>query len=61
MDPTWFADPANPALFRTRLRKAVTRMIGFLHYGYRESTTRGSVRFGPVRRIDDLDRPAEDF
>jgi len=61
MDPSWFADPANPALLRTRLRKAVTRMIGFQHYGHRESMNRGSVLFGPVLGIDDLDRLAEDF
>jgi predicted Zn-dependent protease len=61
MDPTWFAEPANPALLRTRLRKAVTRMIGFQHFGYRESTNRRSVLFGLVRGLDDLDRLAEDF
>jgi len=30
-------------------------------FGYRESANRGSVLFGPVRGIDDLDRLAEDF
>jgi predicted Zn-dependent protease len=61
MDPTWFADPANPDLLRKRLRKAATRMIGFLHYGYRETTDRRSVMFGPVLGIDDLDRLHEDY
>ncbi len=61
MDPTWLAEPANPDLLRKRLRKAATRMVGFLYYGYRESTDRRSVMFGPVLSIDDLDRLREDY
>jgi hypothetical protein len=61
MDPAWSADPANPDLLRKRLRKAATRMVGFLHYGYRETTDRRSVMFGPVVGIDDLDRLREDY
>lgn len=61
MDPTWFADPADLALLRRRLRKATTRMIGFLHYGYPETTDQRTVMFGPVRSLDDLDRLREDF
>ena len=61
MDPAWFADPANPDLLRKRLRKAATRMVGFLHYGYRETADRRSVMFGPVVGIDDLDRLREDY
>ena len=61
MDPAWSADPANPDLRRKRLRKAATRMVGFLHYGYRETTDRRSVMFGPVLGIDDLDRLREDY
>jgi len=61
MDPAWFADPANPDLLRKRLRKAAARMVGFLHYGYRETTDRRSVMFGPVLGIDDLDRLREDY
>jgi len=40
MDPTWFADPANPDLLRKRLRKAAARMIGYPYYGYRETADR---------------------
>ena len=61
MDPSWLADPPNPDLLRKRLRKAATRMIGFLYYGYRESPDRRSVMFGPVLSIDDLDRLREDY
>jgi predicted Zn-dependent protease len=61
MDPTWLADPANPQLLRKRLRKAATRMVGFLYYGYRETPDRRSVMFGPVLSIDDLDRLREDY
>jgi predicted Zn-dependent protease len=61
MDPTWLAEAANADLLRKRLRKAATRMIGFLHYGYRESPDRRSVMFGPVLSIDDLDRLHEDY
>ena len=61
MDPAWSADPANPDQLRKRQRKAATRMVGFLHYGYRETTDRRSVMFGPVLGIDDLDRLREDY
>ena len=61
MDPTWLADPANPELLRKRLRKAATRMVGLLYYGYRETADRRSVMFGPVLGIDDLDRLREDY
>jgi predicted Zn-dependent protease len=61
MDPTWLAEPANPELLRKRLRKAATRMIGFLYYGYRETADWRSVMFGPVLSIDDLDRLREDY
>lgn len=61
MDPTWFANPANPELLRKRLRKAAARTVGYLYYGYRENTDRRSVMFGPVLSIDDLDRLREDY
>src|SRR3970040_1062197 len=61
MDPTWLPDPANPELLRKRLRKAATRMVRLLYYGYRETADRRSVMFGPVLGIDDLDRLREDY
>ena len=61
MDPAWSADPANPDLLRKRARKAATRVVGFLYYGYREMPDKRSVMFGPVLSIDDLDRLRDDY
>lgn len=61
MDPTWSAEPANPSLLRKRARKAATRVVGFLYYGYRETPDRRSVMFGPVLSIDELDRLRDDY
>src|SRR5215468_4521257 len=61
MDPTWYAQPAHPALLRKRLRKMVTRAIGILHFRYAEVSNQRSVMSGPILSLEDLDRIPEDF
>jgi hypothetical protein len=44
-----------------RLRKFVTRYIGFVYFGLPASTDPHSVLFDPVLGLDDLDRMGEDY
>jgi len=53
----WF----DRALERARLRKMVTRYIGFMLYGLPESTDRSSVLFQPLLSRDDLDAMGEEY
>ena len=53
----WF----DHAVERARLRKMVTRYIGFMLYGLPESTDRSSVLYQPLLSRDDLDLMGEDY
>ena len=53
----WF----DHAVERARLRKMVTRYIGFMLYGLPESADRGSVLYQPLLSRDDLDLMGEDY
>ena len=53
----WF----DHAVERARLRKMVTRYIGFMLYGLHESADRGSVLYQPLLSRDDLDLMGEDY
>jgi Zn-dependent protease with chaperone function/predicted Zn-dependent protease len=61
MDPASWGLRADPDLLEERLRKMVSRQIGHLHFHLGQSDDRGSVMFGPIARLDDLDDLAEDF
>jgi predicted Zn-dependent protease len=53
----WF----DHAVERRRLRKMVTRYIGFLLYGLPESADRSSVLYQPLLSLGDLDAMGEDY
>jgi predicted Zn-dependent protease len=61
LDPASSGLRADPDLLEERLRKMVSQQIGHLHFHLKETTDRGSVMFGPIARLDDLDDAGEDF
>ncbi|MBI4391632.1 MAG: hypothetical protein HY575_07070 [candidate division NC10 bacterium] len=61
MDPENFGDPPDPDLLHTRLRKAVSKTIGLMHYRLPQGSDRNSVMYGPILGLDDLDSVGEEF
>jgi predicted Zn-dependent protease len=59
MNPEVYGEPANEELFRTRVRKMVSRYIGVLHYGLRESSDPSSPVYGSIGGLGDLDNMSE--
>jgi predicted Zn-dependent protease len=51
----------DPDRLAGRLRKMVTRQIGILHFRLPPSSDPGSVMFGAIGGVDDLDRLGEEF
>ncbi len=54
-------DLLDRALERARMRKMVTRYIGYMLYGLPESADRHSVLYDPLLSRDDLDAMGEDY
>jgi predicted Zn-dependent protease len=55
------ADRADEAKQMQRLRKMITKNLGFLYYGLGSSDDPGSVMYGQILGPDDLDAVSEDF
>ncbi len=52
---------ADEAMQMQRLRKMITKNLGFLYYGLGSSQDPGSVMYGQILGPDDLDAVSEDF
>jgi predicted Zn-dependent protease len=61
MDPVIYGQPPDDELLQTRLRKMISRYIGFLYFRLSKSNNRRSVLYDPILSIDDLDGIGEDF
>jgi predicted Zn-dependent protease len=61
MDPAQLGDRPNEDQLRSRLRKMITRNIGFMYYGLPASPNPRSVMYRDILSVDDLDRMTEDF
>lgn len=58
---SWPGGIAGRSQLPVRLRKMVTRYVGFLYFGLRASDDRSSVLYREIGGVDDLDRMGEDF
>lgn len=54
-------DVPDPELLRVRLRKMVSRTIGFLYFRLPQRADRKSVMYGPILGVNDLDSIGDDF
>jgi len=54
-------DVADREILLTRLRKMVTRYIGFMHYRLPKSSSRKSVLYESILGVDDLDSIGEEY
>jgi predicted Zn-dependent protease len=61
MDPLFFGEPADADLLHTRLRKMITRVIGFYYFGLPASFDPRSVLYTDILGLDDLDAVSEEF
>ncbi|MBI1846704.1 MAG: hypothetical protein HY294_13730 [Candidatus Rokubacteria bacterium] len=61
LDPVNLGEPPDAERFGERLRKTISRDIGFLVYARPTSPNPRSVLFSPLLGVDDLDRIGEDF
>ena len=52
---------ADEAMQMLRLRKMITKNLGFLYYGLGSSQDPGSVMYGQIMGPDDLDAVSEDY
>jgi predicted Zn-dependent protease len=61
MNPTNYGDPPDDVLLRTRLRKMVTRAIGFLYYRLPANQNPKSLLYAHMPHLEELDAADEDF
>jgi predicted Zn-dependent protease len=61
MDPEVFGEPPDPDLLHTRLRKMITRTLGFYYFGLPTSDQPTSVLYRDILGVDDLDVVTEEF
>jgi len=61
MDPVVYGRSPDDALLQARLRKMISRYIGFLYFRLPKSNNPRSVLYDPILSIDDLDSIGEDF
>ena len=61
MDPVNFGKESNDELLRSRLRKMITKNIGLLYYGLSQNNNPGSVLYGQIGGVEELDAVGEDF
>ncbi|TAJ93879.1 MAG: hypothetical protein EPO31_06780 [Gammaproteobacteria bacterium] len=55
IDPVSFGEPPNSGLMLDRATKLVNKALGYHLYGYEASSDLGSVMYGPIMGLDDLD------
>ncbi len=61
LEPSAIGEVPDDELLRARLRKTVTRYMGFLYYGLPLSDDRSSVLYRAILGVDDLDLIGDDF
>lgn len=61
MDPFNFDQPPNDALVLQRMRKMVSKTLGDLHFGLKDSDDPKSLMYGGIRTLEDLDRVGDAF
>jgi predicted Zn-dependent protease len=61
MNPIFFGEPRNVDQLRTRLRRMVTRELGFMRFGLRVSSNPESVLYRNIDGVHDLDAMNDDL
>lgn len=61
MDPINLGGRPDPDLLERRLRKMVSKYIGYMYFQLPPSRSRQSVMYTPILGVDDLDRIGENF
>lgn len=61
MNPLFLGEPKNDDRLRTRLRRMVTRELGFMRFGLTASSNRESVLYRTIDSVHDLDLMNDDL
>ena len=61
MDPENLGEVPDPGQLDRRLRKMVTKYIGYMYFRLPPSSNRNSIMYTPILGVDDLDEIGEDF